>query len=189
MQTSQNNELKAAGLASFAADDGIVMVWKFLRSMWGDASGVTIFYAQENGVPLPPDPSIMINSVWEERLSFNTHDFSVDQQQTIKQQVQVALQLDFFGSGAQSRLSQLSTLWYDAYAFDWFKSQGLPCRPLTIRQLRQVQFINESDNFDQRWTCEITLQIEQSVTISQETAITPGPISLIEVDAGQTTGA
>lgn len=176
--------------ATAQTNDGIVMVWQFLTSLWPIGLGVTVFYAQENGVALPPDPSIMLNTVWEERLSFNTHDWSVDSEQTIKQQVQVALQLDFFGPGAQSRLSRFSALWYDAYAFDWFKAQGLSCRPLTIRQLRQVQFINESDNFEQRWSCEITLQIEQSVTLSQTTAITPGPISLVEVDAGQAiTGA
>lgn len=183
--TSQSN-LIAAPLSSVDVDDGLVMMFKFLTSLWPIGGGVTVFYAQENGVALPPDPCIMINTVYTKRLEQNVHTFPGDGIKTITQQSEVSIQLDFFGSGAQSRMAQFVTLWRDSYAFDWFKAANLPVSPLYATERRQVQFINESDNFEQRWTVEALLQTSQSVTLSVETAINPGTFNLIEVDAGQT---
>ena len=172
-------------MLTYQSDDGIVQMWKFLTSLWPIGGGVEVVYAQENGVTLPQDPCIMLNTISTKRLDYNTHRMSADtstQELTITQQVEVHLQLDFFGSGAQSRLSQFTTLWQDAYAFDWFKANNLTARPLYARERNQVQFINESDNFEQRWTCDAALQIAQSVTVPQDSAIYPGDIGFVEVD-------
>lgn len=169
-------------MLTLQSDDGITQMWKFLTSLWPIGSGVSVVYAQENGVTLPSDPCIMINTISTDRLDFNVRKMTGDQQLTITQQVEVHLQLDFFGNGAQSRASQFSTLWQDAYAFDWFKANDMTARPLYARARNQVQFINESDNFEQRWTCDAALQIAQSVTVPQGSAINIGDMNFVEVD-------
>lgn len=163
-------------------DDGLQQVWRFLNSMWPIGGGVEVVFAQENGVTLPSDPCIMLNSISARRLEWNVRSMSDDQQLTITKQVQVKVQIDFFGLGAQGRASQFTTLWRDAYAVDWFKSQGLSCRPLYASEPTQIQFINESDNFEQRWMCVAELQIAQSVSVDQQSAINPGIIGVTEVD-------
>lgn len=169
------------GPLTIMGQDGITEMWQFLRSIFPDT---TVVYQQENGVPLPPDPMIVMNTISTKRLSFNRH--TLDDAQgaiaTITDPAEVLLQIEFFGSGAQRRMATFRTLWQDAFAFDWFASNNKNARPLYEKGGTQMQFINESGNYEQRWICDVALQINQSVTYTTETAINPGQINLVEVD-------
>ena len=170
------------GLFTVTTQDGITEMWQFLNATFPDTS---VVYQQENGVPLPASPTIVMNTVSTRRLSFNTHklqNFGDGSVATIIEQVEVVLQVEFFGSGAQRRMATFRTLWQDAYAFDWFVNNGKQSRPLYERGGTQQMFINESDGYEQRWICDVTLQVAQSVSYTTQTAINPGKIGLNEVD-------
>lgn len=162
-------------------DDALSSVFKFLKFLFCD---VEVVLAQDNGVPDPIGAFIMINAVSTERLSTNRRTITADQSVAIIQPVQVSIQIDFYGDGAQARQAKFTTLWRDAYAFDWFKSNGYPARPLYSDDRQFMQFVNESENYEQRWMCEAFLQIDQTIVVPQPTATKPGDIGFVEVDTG-----
>lgn len=169
-------------LTGNVTDDALLAVIKFLQSLFPD---VPCIFAQENDVPMPTGAFVMANAVTTTRLSTNRRVFTSDQEQAIIQPVQVAVQIDFFGDQAQARQAQFSTLWRDAYAFDWFAANGYPCRPLYSDDRQFQQFVNESQNYEQRWFCEAMLQIDQTIIVSTPTATEPGEIDLNLVDGGE----
>lgn len=168
-----------AALTGNITDDALVSVGQFLVSLFPDCPTIL---AQENDVPMPEGAFNMINAVSTVRLSTNRRMRPEDQTLAIIQPVKVAVQVDFFGANAQGRQAQFTTLWRDAYAFDWFAQNGYPCRPLYSNDRQFQQFINESLNYEQRWLSEAYLQIDQTIVLNEATAINPGSIGLTEVD-------
>lgn len=93
---------------------------------------------------------------------------------TIEQGAQVSIQLDFHSaSGAAGDMAQtVSTLFRDEYATEQFAAQepNYNVYPLFADDPRMAPFINESQQYEWRWTLEANLQVNQIIAIPQQYA-------------------
>jgi hypothetical protein len=97
-------------------------------------------------------------------------------QLVIQQAVKVTVQLDFHSQNATTAgdmAQTVSTLFRDEYAVDQFANQPPPNNgvvPLYAEDPAQRPFINESQQYEWRWTIDVYVQINQIVTVPQQYA-------------------
>lgn len=169
-------------LATSVAGDAANSIRKFLVYLFPE--GVEIIYAQENNVPVPAGDYILINVVGNSKKSSNRRTYGADGSVSLWTPYEASVQLDFFGDGGGDRFALFSALWFDDFAFDWFAQNDTVCRPLYCNDGIQTPFLNESDNFEQRWMANAFLQVNQTIVLEQPIAINPGKVAFVEVDTG-----
>ena len=104
-------------------------------------------------------------------------------------------QLDCYGSQAHDNATLISTLWRTPYACGLFmtacQALGIPAKsiaPLYAGDPRNNNMINAEEQYQDRWTLEVTLQFNPTVTVPQDFADQLN-IGLVEVDAKYPPGA
>lgn len=150
-------------------------VFLYLRSLI--PADIPVIFAQENDVEIPKPPFVMINPGLSHRIATNSRMRSVDGHVTVEQATQSTVQVDCYGQGGADRMAIITALWRDSYACDWFRHNVPALTPLYAQQRQHVQFINEAQDYEERWTVDLILQANQRVTYAEDTAIYPGPIS------------
>lgn len=155
-------------------EDAEMAVFQYLSFILPD---VPVILAQENDVEIPQPPFVSINQGRTIRLATNSRDYSVAGQVTLEQASQLDMQVDVYGQGGAQRMAIITTLWRDDHACDWFRRHFPDISPLYAEQRQQVQFINEAQDYEERWTADLTLQVNQRITTPLETAIYPGPVT------------
>lgn len=160
-------------------EDAQMAVFQYVRSLMPD--DVPVILAQENDVDIPKPPFVIINPGRTVRLATNSHDYSVDGQVTLEQAAQVDMQVDTYGQGGADRMGILTTLWRDEHACDWFSQNFPDMAPLYAEQRQQVQFINEAQDYEERWTADLAMQVNQRITLPLESAIYPGPVIIEDI--------
>lgn len=154
---------------------------KFLEALFPD---VEVIYAQENNVPIPLGNFIMLNTVGMVKSSTNRRTWKGDQLVEIWAPYEAAIQVDIFGPDGTVLAARFRALWFDSYAYDWFKENDGVCFPLYSGEASQSPFVDESFNFEQRWTFTAYLQVNQTIVLPQQTATKPGVVGFVEVDTG-----
>lgn len=155
-------------------EDAQMAVFQYLRSIM--PNDVPVILAQENDVETPRPPFVIINPGRTLRIATNTRDYSTDRQVALEQATQLDMQIDLYGEGGAERVGIITTLWRDEHACSWFRQNFPDLSPLYAEQRQQVQFINEAQDYEERWTADLTMQVNQRTIIPLETAINPGDI-------------
>lgn len=83
---------------------------------------------------------------------------------TIMQPVQTTVQIDVHGPNSFDNVWKISTLFRDAYAVNSFAAQGFDVTPLYNDDPRQVPFLNENQQIETRWTVDLHMQANQTVS-------------------------
>lgn len=103
--------------------------------------------------------------------------------------VQFSVQLDVHGPNSADNSSVISASFRDDYAFQTFAAQvsnlTLPLNsitPLYADEAKQVPFINDQEQFENRWIVEAELEVNQSIVIPLQ-FFTAAQVALKEVDA------
>lgn len=101
---------------------------------------------------------------------------------TKAQPMQVTVQLDVHGPSSGNNSVIITTLFRDEYGVDQFRESGYDVTPLYTSDPKQLPFVNEEQQVEQRWMIEAVMQCNPIVTIPQAfaDAVT---VDLIEVDA------
>lgn len=105
-----------------------------------------------------------------------------DTEKTIERGVKFSVQIDVYGTGAQGRAAALSMLCRSSEGFDFYASSGFNMQLLYADDAQQMPIINGEEQFQERWTFPLLLQVNESVTITTETA-NALTIGLVNVDA------
>lgn len=124
-----------------------------------------VVQGQDNYVPPPNTDFVLMNHVGSKRLERNSR-LRHENQETIISPISHTIQLDFYGKNAGNNASLFFSLWYDAFACDNLPSD---IRPLFSTEPEQRGFHSGELNFIDRWSMDITLQINQSITHEIET--------------------
>jgi len=103
------------------------------------------------------------------------------------QPTQVTVQLDVHGPVSADNAQIISTLFRDDYANRVFAESGYAIQPLYTSDAKQLPFINGEDQYEFRWTMDVILQTNQTVTIPQEFSDQVS-VDLVSVEAAYPVG-
>lgn len=102
--------------------------------------------------------------------------------QSILQQTEIDVQLDFHGSSSADNAQVISTIFRDPYGVGLFEAAGDVAVPLYADDPRQMPFINSENQYEDRWIVEAVMQANPTISISQQFAGSLN-VELVNVDA------
>lgn len=86
------------------------------------------------------------------------------------QSTMVVIQLDLHGPDSADMAQTVSTLFYDDFAVRKFIELGDAAAPLFATDPRQMPFVNENQQVENRWVVELSLQANPAIEIPQQFA-------------------
>lgn len=139
-------------------------------------TSVEIIRAQINRVPEPRTTDFIVMTLLSrDRLATNIDDY-VDgypldpSVKNASASTLLTIQLDVHGPNSGENVQIISTLFRDEYATSYFDNSGLDAQALYTSDPMQVPFINGESQWENRWTVDLAIQINQIIQLSQEFA-------------------
>lgn len=130
------------------------------------AAGSQIIQAFQNNNPLPEN-AIVMQALFERNLDeTSTYYEPALEQAHAQSSVDVRLQLSFYGADAEKRSRTVYTLWKSPYT----TSRMTACQPLYATGRDRRPYINDSNQYEDRWIVDLSLQYNPSVTYAQDFA-------------------
>lgn len=178
---------------SITQDDCLTVVRGLLLEILPE--GVEVVKGQDNRVSEPVSPNyVVMTALLLPRLRTNvdTYDDTYDPLdpnpaapgfKIMQQGVELHLQLDVHGPASSDNSTIITTVWRDAFACEFFTASGFDMQPLYCDDPKQTAFINEGEQYEDRWTIGAHLQFNPVVTVGQQFAGNLGPVGLINVEA------
>lgn len=149
----------------------------FLVSIVGNT--VPVVQGQDNRVPQPDVPYILLQAFTAGRVRTNVRTFNPDTQtQKTEQGTKVRMQMDCYGPDSESWATMISTLWRDSYGCDAMKPT---CAPLYTGEPFQGALTNGEEQYESRWTVEGFLQYNPVTTSTMQSATSLG-VSVVNAD-------
>lgn len=96
------------------------------------------------------------------------------------QSTEAVMQVDVHGPNSADNVQAVSTLMRSGYAVDLMSPLGVV--PLYTDDPIQIPFITAAQQYEDRWTCDVHLQIDPSISVPQEYADTV-TVTTIEVES------
>jgi hypothetical protein len=170
-------------------------VFAALRTvLLGLIDSVEVVMGQDNRVAAPTGDFLNMTPLFRERLATNVtsyHDGYIVPGPSIRnslQRTRFTIQIDAFGGSASDNVQIISTMFRDGYACDAFAAVTSGIQPLYTSDPLQAQFVNSAKQYESRWTVDVVLQANITVSIDQQFA-GKAAIGLINVDATYPPGA
>ena len=140
-------------------------------------TSVEVIRGQTNRVPPPavPDYVVMISNG---RLRLSTNLETWDQTDPAPTFIsaliatQATIQCDVHGPNGADNAQVMATLLRSGYACDLFAAQGSPVRPLYVVDPKQMPFADGEQQYEDRWTVDVVLQLNPTVHAPQDFANT-----------------
>lgn len=99
------------------------------------------------------------------------------------QKLETRIQLDVHGPDGSNNATVISTLFRDAYAVDQFAVLAPDVVPFYADDPRQLPFVNENQQYEDRWVLDVYLQVDAvTIGIPQQFAGVID-VELVDVDA------
>lgn len=168
-------------------DDVFTALRAFILDILPDLGGDNVLQGPMNGVPMPPGPNycIMVPSdraglATTAREYFPSEDPApaTGTRETTRQ-TQVGCFVNFYGEQATDNGQIFNTLFRDMFGCDFMRPFNV--QPLWCDDGRQMPLIDSEKQYATRWMIHALLQINPTVSTSQEFADTVD-ITLVEAD-------
>jgi hypothetical protein len=101
---------------------------------------------------------------------------------TVTRSEQMSFQIDCYGDGSADLAEKLNILYRDPYGVEMFAESGYGTVPLYAGEIQQAPFTDDSDQYEDRYTFEIELQVNSTVVIPLQSCNILN-IDLVSVDA------
>lgn len=88
----------------------------------------------------------------------------------IEQPTEIVMQIDVHGPASADNAQTISTLFRDDYAVQQLATAAISIAPLYADDPRQMPFITAANQFEDRWSVDVHLQVNPVVTIPQQFA-------------------
>lgn len=184
LATNIDDYIDAAFTASIAADlmtvtGGLIGVIEAGHQVFGTglAAGTTTIVAQVSGTlgGIGTYTVSQAQTVPSQKLAAGAATFL--------QKTMLTFQIDVHGPDSANHAQVISTLFRDPYAVERFAESGYDVVPLYADDPRQMPFINENQQYENRWVVEANMQGNEVVSgISQQFADALA-VGLVSVDA------
>lgn len=153
-------------------DQTMTALRAFLVDVLG--SSVDVIAGQDNRVPEPALPNfIVMTPLLRGRLNTNVHTWDTTNPDpvtlTARRATQFTVQLDVHGPAAGDNTQIVGTLFRDPYGVAAFPA-GIA--PLWADEGQQAPFINGENQYENRWTMNVVLQVNPAVSTPQQFADT-----------------
>ena len=109
---------------------------------------------------------------------------------SLMQETEVVVQLDIHAPNispvgkpsSQELVAVITTSLRDSYATEWFAANYPGVSPLYADDGKQIPFVNENDQYEDRWIVEVNLQINPTINLplqfADEINVVPIPVDL-----------
>ena len=152
-----------------------------LRGFFLTVVNCEVIQSQENRVSMPKGDFIAFNASGWSQLNVPVDDYT-DTTHVVSQGGQLNVQVDCYGAASLGRATTLIMLLRDSQAADYFDQSGYDMQALYAEDAQQIPIVTGQNQYLERWTFTVALQINQSITLTTETA-NALDIGLINVDA------
>lgn len=95
----------------------------------------------------------------------------------IQNSVEVRMQIDFYGVNAEARSRVVANLWRTGYTCELLTT----CQPLYVQSHDRHIYVNDSNQYEDRWIVDLGLQYNPQVTVAQGFADSPPVIQIVPV--------
>ena len=151
-------------------------LWDYLTALF---PSIPVVRGLQNNSPLPHNAIVMTLMAYTQDLDQSQYSFDSEAQEaTVQVSKLQMMQLDFYGDGAYDRVMKTSTLWRSRYSTEALKGVA----PLYANNPRNLQYVNEQDQYEQRFLLEIALQYNPYYSYSEQSAATLPDIEINPVD-------
>jgi len=142
-------------------------IWNYLTNLFN----CPVEQGLQNNSPLSQDGIVMTLMPYSEALDQPTYD-NADNISTIQNSRAFMIQLDFYGEQAFNRANQVAVMWRSTYT----TNELITIQPLYNNQVRNMEFVNEQDQYEKRFMLEIALQYNPHYTyVEQSDTDIPSP--------------
>ena len=159
---------------SVTQDATLAALRSWLLSVLPD--GTEVVAGQSNRVPEPriTDFVVMI-PLLRERIETNITKYedpypSTPSTRSVLQPTKLTVQLDVHGPNGGDNVQIVTTLFRDLNACEAFAASGIDVSPLYTSEPRQLPFINAEQQYEDRHTVDVVMQVNPIVTQSQDFA-------------------
>ena len=84
--------------------------------------------------------------------------------------VQMAIQVDLYGPNSGNFAQTVSAMFRDGFAVDQFAALSPAISPLYADEPRQLAFSDGEQQYENRWSIDVVMQVDQTVTVPQQFA-------------------
>lgn len=134
-------------------------IWNYLTKLFN----CPVEQGLQNNTPLSHDGIMMTLLPYSEALDQSQY-MNADNESMIQQSRLYMMQLDFYGEQAFNRANQVGVMWRSNYTTNELKT----IQPLYANQVRNMEFINEQDQYEKRFLLEIALQYNPHYTYTEQ---------------------
>ena len=136
----------------------------FLLGLFPDAT-LQIIQSTQNNQPLPEN-AIVMQVLFDSNMDESVTTYNPPNEAMVQNSVEVRVQLDFYGAMAESRSRIVANLWKNYYGTDNMEI----CKPLYVQSRQRHPYINDSNQYEDRWILDLGLQYNPTVTHAQDFA-------------------
>lgn len=135
-------------------------------------NGFSVIPALDNLVAPPVTNYAAMQIVTQSRLATNiqtdTLDLADGDYSQITQKIELSIQVDVYSETASDQSNVISTLFRDAYAYNFFPEN---IKPLYCDDPKQIVFVNDAMQYEKRFMIMFYLQYDPTVTVSTQLAV------------------
>lgn len=137
-----------------------------LLSTLDGARGAQVVRDTQNFAALPEN-AIVIAPLFDQNLDVTSNSFDASKERGIvSQSVEMRVQISFYGRYAPDRSRIFAQLWANEYMF----SRAVKFKPLYVQSRQRTPYVNESNQFEDRYLLDLALQYNPSVSYAQDFA-------------------
>lgn len=153
-------------------------------------AGIEVILGQPNRVPEPASADFIIfTPMLGARLGTNFDKFynvvtppPALGSNTVAQPMQMTVQIDVHGPASGDNAQIVSTLFRDAFATDYFDANFPGISPLYAEDPRQTPFHNGEQQIEWRWSVDVYLQVDATVSGIPQAFADSLHVNVISVD-------
>lgn len=168
-------------------DDVFAALKAFIHAVLPDLANDDVRQGQQNDVPMPLGPNFVIMTpIDRAALATTVREYfpspdpapAPGARETTRS-TQVGVFVNFFGAAATDNAQIFNQLFQDLYGCDFLRPYAV--QPLWCDDGRQMPLIDSEKQYAQRWMIRALMQINPTISTSQEFADTV-TITLVEAD-------
>jgi len=134
-------------------------IWNYLTKLFN----CPVEQGLQNNSPLSHDGIVMTLLPYSEPLDQSSYT-NEDNLSMIQGSRLFMMQLDFYGDEAFNRANQVAVMWRSTYTTNELQA----IQPLYNNQVRNMEFVNEQDQYEKRFMLEIALQYNPHYTYVEQ---------------------
>lgn len=136
----------------------------FLLGLFPGAT-LQIIQSIQNNQPLPEN-AIVMQVLFDSNMDESVTTYNPPNEAMVQNSVEVRVQLDFYGAMAESRSRIVANLWKNYYGTDNMEI----CKPLYVQSRQRHPYINDSNQYEDRFILDLALQYNPEITHEQDFA-------------------